>query len=461
MGNAQSNNDGYINDYVRQQCEEQRKRIRQRRPLPQRPPQQQQPQYHSGQHDYQNHQQQYSTGQHQYIQQDYNYPQHQQQYPSGQQQYPSGQQQQLARNTRVNETLGMSFEYPNQTINAGNVNGAMDRLNRIEEDERNRFEQEEERRKRAFESEQNRRRDYFANEIKKFEESYDPYSILGLEEGCDKNELKKQYKKMAMKYHPDRNNGKTDNEFKLITQSYLYILKKIEEKTKYQRKINRDVEYTQYDTSDVNEQRENIYLDKDNFNVDNFNKIFEQYRIPTAYDDGYKGIMSGESGEREDAHKLIEGNTNNIFSSDFNIDIFNKTFNNTKTRSETKIIKYEEPQAINSGSVGYSELGISKVDNYGVKNDGLGYTDYKIAHQEENTLIDVDSVEVKSFKTINELKAHRSKITHTMTPQERQMYEARNREAEQREQQRLATMEDQDRYLQEHYNKINRLMIRT
>ena len=30
--------------------------------------------------------------------------------------------------------------------------------------------------------------------------------------------------------------------------------------------------------------------------------------------------------------------------------------------------------------MGYSDLGVNSVDDYGVKNDGLGYTDYMRAH---------------------------------------------------------------------------------
>ena len=47
----------------------------------------------------------------------------------------------------------------------------------------------------------------------------DYYDILGLNYDCTKEEIKKQYKKKFLKYHPDKNNGK-DKEFKRIKETY-------------------------------------------------------------------------------------------------------------------------------------------------------------------------------------------------------------------------------------------------
>lgn len=50
----------------------------------------------------------------------------------------------------------------------------------------------------------------------------DYYSILGIEKTASDTEIKKAYKKMAMKYHPDRNPGdKTaESKFKLVGEAY-------------------------------------------------------------------------------------------------------------------------------------------------------------------------------------------------------------------------------------------------
>lgn len=50
----------------------------------------------------------------------------------------------------------------------------------------------------------------------------DYYEVLGVGRDADENELKKAYRKLAMKYHPDRNAGdtKAEERFKNIKEAY-------------------------------------------------------------------------------------------------------------------------------------------------------------------------------------------------------------------------------------------------
>jgi len=50
----------------------------------------------------------------------------------------------------------------------------------------------------------------------------DFYSVLGVSQTASDDDIKKAYRKLAMQYHPDRNNGSREAEekFKAITEAY-------------------------------------------------------------------------------------------------------------------------------------------------------------------------------------------------------------------------------------------------
>src|SRR5258707_14622878 len=63
----------------------------------------------------------------------------------------------------------------------------------------------------------------------------DYYRVLGVERGADEEELKKAYRKMAMQYHPDRNNEPdAEARFKELTEAY-EVLRDPEKRAVYDR----------------------------------------------------------------------------------------------------------------------------------------------------------------------------------------------------------------------------------
>lgn len=50
----------------------------------------------------------------------------------------------------------------------------------------------------------------------------DPYSILGVSKSATQDEIKKAYRKLAMQYHPDKNQGdkKAEEKFKELGAAY-------------------------------------------------------------------------------------------------------------------------------------------------------------------------------------------------------------------------------------------------
>jgi len=64
----------------------------------------------------------------------------------------------------------------------------------------------------------------------------DYYEILGVERGCGDGDLKAAFRKLAMKYHPDRNPGDKDceHQFKEINEAY-EVLKDGDKRAAYDR----------------------------------------------------------------------------------------------------------------------------------------------------------------------------------------------------------------------------------
>ena len=56
-------------------------------------------------------------------------------------------------------------------------------------------------------------------------EKRDYYEVLGVEKSCTDEELKKAYRKLAMKYHPDRNpdNKEAEEKFKEANEAYAIL----------------------------------------------------------------------------------------------------------------------------------------------------------------------------------------------------------------------------------------------
>ena len=94
--------------------------------------------------------------------------------------------------------------------------------NRIS-NERTEFENSEKERRKNFENLENNKKNYLQEQIKLFENNYNPWSILGLNDNdYNINNIKKGYKKSALKYHPDKAGNKYKDLFQLITQSYIF-----------------------------------------------------------------------------------------------------------------------------------------------------------------------------------------------------------------------------------------------
>ena len=66
--------------------------------------------------------------------------------------------------------------------------------------------------------------------------SKDYYEVLGLQKGASEDEIKRAFRKLAIKYHPDKNQGNAEAEakFKEINEAY-QVLSDPEKKARYVR----------------------------------------------------------------------------------------------------------------------------------------------------------------------------------------------------------------------------------
>ena len=72
--------------------------------------------------------------------------------------------------------------------------------------------------------------------------SSDCYEILGIQRGASQKEIKAAYRKLSLRYHPDRNkNEKDDEKFKQIIEAYQFL--RLEEKKSHKRS-EVDIEHT-------------------------------------------------------------------------------------------------------------------------------------------------------------------------------------------------------------------------
>ena len=50
-----------------------------------------------------------------------------------------------------------------------------------------------------------------------------PYTFIGVKKGCSEDQLKNAYRKKAIDLHPDKTDGKTEFEFRLLKECYMYV----------------------------------------------------------------------------------------------------------------------------------------------------------------------------------------------------------------------------------------------
>lgn len=304
-----------------------------------------------------------------------------------------------------------------------------------------------------FNKKQKERKEEFYNELNKFGDKHNPYKILCLPNDAELDDIKKNYRLLSKKYHPDK--GGDVRKFQLITKAYTYLLNKYDNFT-YREQTYEELQESLSNFMNKQKLYQNKYIDKDNFSINKFNEVFEKFKLEEN-NDGYGSMMNKNS--RMSEPDTININKNSMFDKNFSVDIFNKVFSEEKNNNDEnkQLILYEEPQSLMSNLFNNaSSLGNEAIDDYTDTN----YTDYKKAHSVHNNLINANSIKYKKYKNIDELKNERSNINSKMTAEEERKYYEKKQIEEERENQRLRNIKNYDNQIENQFNTLNRMMIK-
>lgn len=250
----------------------------------------------------------------------------------------------------------------------------------------------------------------------------DAYKLLNLSPKCTLDNLKKQYKNLVMKYHPDK--GGSAYLFDVLNDSFKIVYNDINnnEKSYHELKTN----HKQYSKT----QSTQVRTADDSFN-EKFNKVFEENKMADPiFDRGYENFI-----------QETEVKTN---------------------KKNYEIKKYTEPEPQYLSKLNYTELGVNKIKDYSGRNDDkrdLQFMDYKTAHT-TGKLIDETQVSMReSYKNIETLKAKRENENFSMNDEEKNLYETIQRRKDKKEQKRIISLKEQEQINEQYNNRMNKLFI--
>jgi curved DNA-binding protein CbpA len=279
-----------------------------------------------------------------------------------------------------------------------------------------------------------------------FDNDYNAYEILGVENNCnDFKKIKSNYYKLALQYHPDKNNGVITDHFIIIKEAYKYIKSIINHQNQFQHKLDADVIKQDYNVQNYDSNRKNIHLDSKNFNQEKFNEVFNENRLCNAYDKGYGDL-------KEENDELIQGEQLN----NFTIDYFNNSFNKIKKKvNKHQIINYNGPEANYNCNMSFNELGIDEIDDFGESNK---FTDYRKAYSSQSVLINENDIQQrKHYKNLNDYKYARDNLN--LSNKEKEKYDLMFQQQKYLEKERIEKQKQQDMMITQNFNRMNSYLI--
>lgn len=258
----------------------------------------------------------------------------------------------------------------------------------------------------------------------------DPYKVLQVPKNFTMEELRSRFKKMVILHHPDKTQDiKSTPMFQILAACYKMLADEFKKRESDRSHMDLKAQHDSFH----HVMKQNTNFDINKFNLERFNQVFESNKLEDFTSIGYDKWM----------------NDPNSFHKD---------------KKNYAIVKYTEPEAlIGSKSIASSyQLGIDRVDDFSgdnLSNKSLNFMDYRIAHSTTN-LVDHSKVDHrKEYRSVDELKADRSRISHVMNPRDLRVYELKKLKQEQIEQKRMKSLQQQDDIIEKHHNKLHKLLL--
>ena len=263
------------------------------------------------------------------------------------------------------------------------------------------------------------------------------------------NEIKTAYKRKAKIYHPDRPNGNKE-QFQLITMAFMLLIEKYKKTMEDKQFTTLKEESRKELEKQKNNSRRNVNMKGDRFNNKLFNKIYEENKLYNPNDEGYGNWMSDNQYNSDKIPK--------VFSNDFNLNVFNSTFNEHKSSNSQEIVNYSQPKALSLVKGNFEELGGGAVGDYSSTNNRINYADYKKAHT-ETTLINPDNVRVKNYNSVKDLEFERSK-KQFLSEKELQQIAIQEAKEKEMEEVRLRRLNEYDEKSFKQFERINKIFLK-
>lgn len=298
--------------------------------------------------------------------------------------------------------------------------------------------------------EHEKRKKEYESKLQNFQQNdINPYKILDVSKTASMNEIKTAYKRKAKIYHPDRPNGNKE-QFQLITMAFMLLIEKYKKTMEDKQFTTLKDESRKELEKQKNVGRRNVNMKGDRFNNKLFNKIYDENKLYNPNDEGYGNWMRDNE---YDSDKIPK-----VFSNDFNLNVFNSTFNERKTSNSQEIINYSQPKALSLVRGNFEELGGGAVGDYSSTNNKMNYADYKKAHT-ETTLINPDNVRVKNYNSVKDLEFERSK-KQFLSERELQQIAIQEAKEKELEEVRLRRLNEYDDKSFRQFERINKIFLK-